>query len=63
MLHVNLTLLDVMIATITERGVGLGEGQCHADGGCKGDGAFGDQSWVWRFLKSVLSLPPSLPSL
>lgn len=48
---------------ITDRGMGLGEGQCHADGGCKGDGEFGNQSWVWIFLKFVLSLPPSLPSL
>ena len=50
MLHVNLTFLDVMIAIITERDVGLGEGQRHADGGCKGGGEFGNQSWVWRFL-------------
>jgi hypothetical protein len=63
MLHVNLTFLDVMIAIIMERDVGLGEGQCHADGGCKRGGEFGNQSWVWRFLKSVLSFPPFLPSL
>ena len=50
-----------MIAIIAERGLGRGEGQCHADGGCKGGGELGNQSWVWRFLKSVLSLPPFLP--
>lgn len=47
-----------MIATITERGVGLGEGQCHADGGCKGDGHLGISLGLERFLKSVLPPPP-----
>lgn len=61
MLHVNLTLLDVMIATITERGVGFGEGHVMLMVAAKEMGIWG--SVLGLEISKICAFPPSLPSI